>query len=69
MDKEVQGGLLRDVKDFLNEDTQKWYADRGIPYLLPRATSGKLLPEHESVKTEAIHHFADCLFNSPKLDQ
>lgn len=32
MDKEVQDDLLRDVKDFLNEDTQKWYADRGIPY-------------------------------------
>lgn len=32
MDKQVQNDLLRDVKDFLNEDTQKWYADRGIPY-------------------------------------
>ncbi|KAJ5111795.1 hypothetical protein NUU61_001425 [Penicillium alfredii] len=32
MDKQVQDDLLGDVKDFLDEDTQKWYADRGIPY-------------------------------------
>lgn len=32
MDKQVQDDLLGDVKDFLNEDTQRWYADRGIPY-------------------------------------
>ncbi|KAJ5183265.1 hypothetical protein N7492_000881 [Penicillium capsulatum] len=32
MDKQVQDDLLKDVKDFLVEDTQKWYADRGIPY-------------------------------------
>jgi chaperone BCS1 len=32
MNKEVQDDLLRDVKDFLDEDTQKWYAYRGIPY-------------------------------------
>ena len=32
MDKKIQDDLLRDVKDFLDEDTQKWYADRGIPY-------------------------------------
>ncbi|KAJ5111738.1 hypothetical protein NUU61_001368 [Penicillium alfredii] len=32
MDKQVQDDLLGDMKDFLDEDTQKWYADRGIPY-------------------------------------
>jgi chaperone BCS1 len=32
MNKEVQDDLLEDMKDFLNEGTQKWYADRGIPY-------------------------------------
>jgi chaperone BCS1 len=32
MDKQVQDDLLGDVKDFLDEDTQKWYADHGIPY-------------------------------------
>lgn len=32
MDKQVQDDLLGDVKDFLDEDTQKWYADHGIAY-------------------------------------
>ncbi|KAI3092598.1 hypothetical protein CBS147333_10221 [Penicillium roqueforti] len=32
MDKQVQDDLLGDIKDFLNKDTQRWYADRGIPY-------------------------------------
>jgi len=32
MDKQIQDEVLEDMKDFLNTDTQKWYAERGIPY-------------------------------------
>ncbi|KAJ5695362.1 P-loop containing nucleoside triphosphate hydrolase protein [Penicillium solitum] len=32
MDKQVKDDVLRDVDDFLDQDMQDWYAERGIPY-------------------------------------
>jgi chaperone BCS1 len=32
MDKQVKDDLLRDMEEFLDEPTQRWYAARGIPY-------------------------------------
>ena len=32
MDNEVKNDILRDVDDFLDQDMQDWYAERGIPY-------------------------------------
>ncbi|KAJ6078258.1 hypothetical protein N7467_008011 [Penicillium canescens] len=32
MDKQVKNDLLRDVEEFLDEPTQRWYAARGIAY-------------------------------------
>ncbi|KAJ5240024.1 hypothetical protein DTO027B5_4654 [Paecilomyces variotii] len=32
MDNEVKDDILRDVDEFLDQDMQGWYAERGIPY-------------------------------------
>ena len=32
MDNEVKNDILRDVDEFLDQDMQGWYAERGIPY-------------------------------------
>ncbi|GIK05443.1 hypothetical protein Aspvir_009553 [Aspergillus viridinutans] len=32
MDNEVKDDILRDVDEFLDQDMQDWYAERGIPY-------------------------------------
>ena len=32
IDKQVKDNILRDVDDFLDQDIQDWYAERGIPY-------------------------------------
>ncbi|GLA67401.1 hypothetical protein AtubIFM54640_010719 [Aspergillus tubingensis] len=32
MDEEVKDDILRDVDEFLDQDMQDWYAERGIPY-------------------------------------
>ena len=32
MDKEMKNGLLKDMEEFLDEPTQRWYATHGIPY-------------------------------------
>ncbi len=32
MDEQAKNDLLRDVEEFLDEPTQRWYATRGIPY-------------------------------------
>lgn len=32
MDEQVKDDILRDVDEFLDQDMQAWYAERGIPY-------------------------------------
>jgi chaperone BCS1 len=32
MDEQVKDDILRDVAEFLDQDMQEWYAERGIPY-------------------------------------
>jgi chaperone BCS1 len=32
MDEQEKNDLLKDMNEFLDEPTRKWYADRGIPY-------------------------------------
>lgn len=32
IDKQVKDDVLRDIDDFLDQDIQDWYAERGIPY-------------------------------------
>ncbi|KAJ6021257.1 P-loop containing nucleoside triphosphate hydrolase protein [Penicillium herquei] len=32
MDEQVKNDILRDVDEFLDQDMQEWYAERGIPY-------------------------------------
>ncbi|EJU04509.1 P-loop containing nucleoside triphosphate hydrolase protein [Dacryopinax primogenitus] len=54
LEEETKGMLLNDCKDFLRPESEKWYADRGIPY-----RRGYLLwGVPGSGKTSSIHAMA-----------